>query len=84
LKRNEERKEKKKKKKGECHENFAVTRLTIKIIYQAAIAPQQKLPKQKTPEIIADLIKINPNLTHPKPTTLTENNTKIISVSQAI
>jgi hypothetical protein len=47
LKRNEERKEK--KKKGECHENFAVTRLTIKIIYQAAIAPQQKLPKQKNP-----------------------------------
>jgi hypothetical protein len=45
LKRSEERKEK--KKKGECHENFAVTRLTIKIIYQAAIAPQQKLPKQK-------------------------------------
>jgi hypothetical protein len=46
LKRNEESKEKKRKKKGECHENFAVTRLTIKIIYQAAIAPQQKLPKQ--------------------------------------
>jgi hypothetical protein len=45
LKRNKERKEK--KKKDECHENFAVTRLTIKIIYQAAIAPQQKLPKQK-------------------------------------
>jgi hypothetical protein len=83
LKRNEKRKEK--KKKGECHENFAVTRLTIKIIYQAAIAPQQKLPKQKKdPEIIADLIKINQNLTHPKPTTLTENNTKIISDSQAI